>query len=462
MNNLVQSGLTIHCEQVLTGAGWMENQLIEVGLDGNIQQLNKGIASTADISLKGPVIPGMPNLHSHGFQRMIGGLGELGVQAGVDFWGWREAMYHLANGITSDQVGDCMAWVFAEMLSAGFTSCAEFHYLHHQPGGKPHAQIEENSLQVIHAADRAGMAVTLLPVFYNTSGFGETGVLQEQSRFRTSPDQYLELFESCKAAISGQDLHRLGFAPHSLRAAPQEHLEYLLNSLSGESGPIHIHIAEQRAEVEDCLEFTGARPVEWLMNHADVGSQWCLVHATHMNDAEGQAAAQSGAVAGLCPSTEADLGDGFFEADRWCRDEGRFGIGSDSNLRVSVSEELRLLEYSERLRQQKRNVLRDENRSCGRFLYEEAARAGAQAVGQNVGVIEAGRRADLVELDGLHPQLDARSGDAILDSLIFAGGNEMVKSVFVAGRQVISEGQHHNEPELRSAFIRVMRSLLTS
>jgi formimidoylglutamate deiminase len=462
MSEPLRSSLEIHCQQVLTTEGWKENQVIGIGTDGYIEYLRDGNATNADVSLLGPVIPGMPNLHSHGFQRMIGGLGEAGVQAGNNFWGWREAMYHLANSITPDQIGDCMAWVFSEMLSAGYTSCAEFHYLHHQPSGEPYAHIEENGMQVLNAADSCGMAVTLLPVFYNTSGFGKTDVAPEQKRFKTSPDQYLDLFGACKTAVSGHALHRLGFAPHSLRAAPQEHLEYLLDSLSDEPGPIHIHIAEQLAEVEECIEFTGSRPLEWLMNHFDVGSQWCLVHATHMNEAERRRAAQSSAVAGLCPSTEADLGDGFFEADKWCTDGGRFGIGSASNLRISVSEELRLLEFSERLRQQRRNVLQDKNRSCGRYLYEQAAKAGAQAVGQNVGVIKPGCRADLVELDSLHPQLEGRKGDAILDSFVFAGGNEMIRSVFVAGTQVISEGHHSNESELRRGFVRVMKSLLST
>ncbi len=458
----------IYCSHALLNDGWREHVLLEIGSDGLIENIRSGenVLSGGEeqvaFELKGRVIPGMPNLHSHGFQRLIGGLTGASDRSGDNFWGWRKAMYGFANRISADQFQDCMNWVYVEMLKAGFTSCAEFHYLHHQADGSPFEQKAETSLRVLSAADNSGMAVTLLPVFYKVSGFGQKTASEQQRRFSNTLDTYLDIFQICRSAIGNQNLHKLGLAPHSLRAVPADDLQTLLQQFSSDDLPIHIHIAEQTGEVEECEVFQGQRPVNWLLENAEVNENWCLVHATHMDAQERQDAAGSGAVAGLCPSTEADLGDGFFDAQSWLNSGGRFGIGSDSNLRISVSEELRLLEFSERLRQQRRDVLRDESRRCGRFLYEHAARSGARALGQNVGSIMQGCRADLVELDSRHPQLDGRKGDSILDSFVFAGGNEMIRSVFVGGKQVISDGHHTEETRFRSDFTRTMKELLNS
>jgi len=450
---------TIYCRQILMADGWMDHMLLDIGPDGLISRVSSGKPAGSDICLNGPVIAGMPNLHSHGFQRMIGGLTGARNHAGDCFWGWRDAMYRFANRITAEQLEDCMAWVYAEMLTAGYTSCAEFHYLHHQPDGKPYKQRAETSLRVLSAANTSGIALTLLPVFYRVAGFGRQSAGVEQRRFLNSLDDYLQLYTTCAKAIDRQNLHTLGVAPHSLRAVPADDLKILLESI-GETAPVHIHIAEQLAEVHECQEYMGARPVEWLLDNAPVNDRWCLVHATHMNGTERRDAAHSGAVAGLCPTTEADLGDGFFETAKWLMDGGCFGIGSDSNLRISVAEELRLLEFSERLRQGRRNILQDESRTCGRFLYEHAAMSGARALGQNTGSIKAGNRADLVELDGSHPLLAGRAGDTILDSLVFAGGTDMVRSVFVAGKQLVADGHHINEATLRESFSTTMKALL--
>jgi formimidoylglutamate deiminase len=402
----------------------------------------------------------MTNLHSHGFQRLMAGLTGTGQQNADSFWGWRKAMYELANRITAEQLEDCMAWIYAEMLMAGYTSCAEFHYLHHRPDGSAYEQRAETSLRILEAADAAGISVTLLPVLYSSSGFGKSTTDSHQRRFRNSTVEYLEILQDCQRAIHEKALHRLGVAPHSLRAVPPESLQRLLNSGLPPDIPVHIHIAEQVAEVEDCLVCLGARPVEWLLDNAGVDSHWCLVHATHMTDAELDGAASTGAVAGLCPSTEADLGDGFFATAAWLQAGGSFGIGSDSNLRISVSEELRLLEFTERLKQGRRNVLQNAQAGCGRFLYEHAASSGALAMGQTTGLLQTGYRADLVELDAAHPLLEGREGDAILDSLVFAGGNEMVRSVWVAGQPVVNDGHHIHESGLRKRFGLTMKALL--
>lgn len=449
----------IHCRHVLTADGWADDMVLGVDTFGQISSMVSGKACDSDSHLNGPVIPGMPNLHSHGFQRMIAGMTGERSAAGDSFWGWREAMYRLANRISAQQIEDCMAWVYSEMLTAGFTSCAEFHYLHHRPDGKAYEQRAETSLRVLAAADTSGMPVTLLPVYYNVSGFGAQSAGEGQRRFGNDPEAFMEIYESIGKAIKPTDHHRLGFAPHSLRAVPADHLAFLLDALSSQAVPVHIHIAEQQGEVDDCLEFNGARPLEWLLGNAAVNENWCLVHATHMSDSERRTAAGSGAVAGLCPTTEADLGDGFFETRQWIDAGGVFGIGSDSNVRVSVSEELRLLEYTERLKSQQRNVLQDEHMSCGRFLYQHAARAGAQALGQDVGAISVGNRADLVELEDEHPHLQGRQGDPVLDSLVFAGGKEFVRSVWSAGKQVVHQGQHVDADRLKNRYLDVVKDL---
>ncbi len=454
--------LRIYCRRALLADGWKDHVVLGLSTSGRIESLSTGTQSEAELSLQGTVIPGMPNLHSHGFQRMMAGMTGAHLQGADSFRGWREAMYRLANKVTPEQVEDCMAWVFAEMLTAGYTSCAEFHYLHHQPGGTPYAQRAEISLRVLAAANTVGLGLTLLPVLYCASGFGQHSPTAQQARFSHSLDAYLDLLQDCTQAVRGHALHRVGIAPHSLRAVPAAVLVLLVDAVADKGLPIHIHIAEQATEVQDCLTHLGARPVAWLLDNVQVDTRWCLVHATHINDSELHNAAHSGAVAGLCPTTEADLGDGFFAAADWLDAGGRFGIGSDSNLRISVSEELRLLEFSERLRRGRRNVLRDKGGNCGRFLYAHAARSGAQALAQETGILAIGRRADLVELDPAHPLLAGRDGDAVLESLLFAGGKEMVRSVIVGGRQLVIEGRHIDEAALRARFGRAMKALLSS
>jgi len=346
------------------------------------------------------------------------------------------------------------------MLKAGFTSCAEFHYLHHQPGGQAYSDPAEMSMRIIEAAGASGIGLTLLPVLYCSAGFGQDRVSEEQKRFVNTPDQYLRLLESCRNAIESPTLVELGMAPHSLRAVPAEILQEVLQSWPDQRCPVHIHIAEQPAEVEACQAHLGARPVEFLLGRFAVDRRWCLVHATHMTSDETRAAAKSQATAGLCPTTEADLGDGVFRTAEGLQAGGRFAVGSDSNVRISAAEELRLLEYNERLRSGQRNVLTDNVKSCGSFLYQQAARAGGVALGQAVGRLETGFRADLVELDADHELLAGRSPDAALDSWVFAGGHAMLNSVWVAGRRVVTRGRHAADSDFRAAFALVMKEML--
>lgn len=450
----------IFCHRLLTPDGWLRDCLIRVDLAGHILSIESGRAGDADVVLHGPVIPGMPNCHSHAFQRQMAGLaGRPGPAMSDSFWTWRDAMYRLANRLDPDAQQAIALWLYVEMLEAGFTSCAEFHYLHHGPDGRPFDTIDETAARLIAAASEAGLVLTLLPVLYCRAGFDQQTVRAEQRRFASTPEQFLGLFEASLDRLGDDPHHVVGLAFHSLRAVSRQQLEQVLGAEGGRAAAIHIHVAEQEAEVAECQAAYGARPVQWLLENLPVDNRWCLVHATHMERGEYDAAAASGAVAGLCPTTEADLGDGFFEAEYWLEREGLMAIGSDSNLRVSPSEELRLLESGLRLRTGRRNVLAREGQSCGRFLYESAAEGGRMALGQPVGRIAEGFRADLVELDGSHPMLAAVEDEDVLDRYVFAGDRSMVRTVFVAGRKTVNDGLHEARDAAAAGFVAVMEEL---
>jgi len=454
----------LRCRSVLTPGGWVGPALIRLGEDGFISAVEP-LLEKAPFQL-GHVLPGMPNLHSHAFQRQMAGLsgrsGPAGdpLTRGDTFWSWRELMYRLALRIQPSQLRVIAAFLQMEMLEHGYTSCAEFHYLHHQPNGQPYDDLAEMLQQVLAAAEQSGIALTLLPVLYCRSGFAGTDVTERQLRFSNSVDQYLALWSRCKELTGAHKLHRTGIAPHSLRAVSPLQLEQLLNGCQHVQQPIHIHIAEQLAEVKDCEAVHGVPPVQWLLDQHLVDVHWCLVHATHMNADETAAVLRSQAVIGLCPSTEADLGDGFFAIERWFKAGGQFGIGSDSNLRLSPAEELRTLEFQARLQSGRRNVLVENGMSCGRSLYQRALQGGAQAMSQSIGRIEAGFRADLVELDDRHPFLAGRSSDTLLDSWMLAGEQAMVKNCWVAGRQWVKDGRHLAREQLEPVYRQVMQDLL--
>ncbi len=427
--------------------GWEENVRIEVDAEGVILSADAANGSVAsDVQrLDGPVIPGMANLHSHAFQRAMAGLTERRNSNGDSFWTWRETMYRFVSLLDPDQMEAIAAQLYVEMLEAGYTGVAEFHYLHHDKNGRPYADLAETSQRIVAASQRAGIRLTLLPVLYAQAGFGRQPLSPQQKRFGNSAEQFNRLTEQLNRAYRRDPAVRLGIALHSLRAVDMDDLRRAVDHLSAldDLAPIHLHVAEQTREVEECVAFSGRRPVQWLYDNIDVDRRWCLVHATHVDDGEIDAVVASGAVVGLCPTTEANLGDGLFPAAEFVERGGRFGIGSDSHVSVCPMEELRLLEYGQRLILHRRAVLASGREpSTGRSLYKMAADAGAQALGLVSGEIKPGACADLVVLDSDSPGLYARRGDAILDAAVFAGSRRFVDSVWVGGREVVSEGRH--------------------
>ncbi|WP_026380015.1 formimidoylglutamate deiminase [Afifella pfennigii] len=439
----------------LTPQGWVENVTVETAADGTIAALaTSGESGRYD----GIALAGMPNLHSHAFQRGMAGLAERRGTAEDSFWTWREVMYAFLHRLTPEDVEAIAAEAYVEMLETGFTALGEFHYLHHAPAGAAYADPAEMAGRVVAAARTAGIGLTLLPVFYAHGGFAGAPLGPAQLRFGSDPEGYAALLQAARPHLADLPEARLGIAPHSLRAVTPETLAEVLPLAAG--GPVHIHAAEQEKEVADCLAALGARPVEWLLNNAPVGPGWCLVHATHMTEAETKALARSGAVAGLCPVTEANLGDGLFPAPDFLGAGGAFGIGSDSNVLIDAAEELRLLEYGQRLRHRRRNVLGTPDRSTGRHLYERACLGGAAALGRPVGALAPGRRADILVLDEEHAALAGKKGDALLDSFLFAGGRKAVRDVYVGGDRLVEAGRHRRRDEVAARFGATMKRLL--
>ncbi|MBZ8132888.1 formimidoylglutamate deiminase [Afifella sp. IM 167] len=443
--------------QALTSAGWVENVTVETAPDGTIASVEAGGEDGATYA--GMALPGLPNLHSHAFQRGMAGLAERRGEAADSFWTWREVMYAFLERLTPDDVEAIAREAFVEMLEAGFTALGEFHYLHHAPGGAPYDDLAEMAGRIAAAASETGMGLTLLPVFYMHGGFGGAPLGPAQQRFGNDPERFAALLDASRAHLASLPDARLGIAPHSLRAITPETLAEVLPLAEG--GPIHIHAAEQEKEVADCLAWSGARPVEWLLANAPVGLGWCLVHATHMSPAETEALARSGAVAGLCPVTEANLGDGLFDGRSFLAAGGAFGIGSDSNVRIDAAEELRTLEYGQRLRDRERNVLGRAASSTGRILYEGACAGGAAALSRAIGRIEPGMRADIVVLDAAHPALAGKAGDAALDSFLFAGGRECIADVYVGGEKLVEAGRHRDRQKVRARFSATMERLVS-
>jgi formimidoylglutamate deiminase len=386
------------------------------------------------------VLPGMVNLHSHAFQRALGGLTETAGDGPDSFWTWRELMYRFARNITPEQIEAIAAQLFSECLRHGYTSVCEFHYVQRAPDGSLYARPAETAERVVAASRAAGIGLTMLPVLYSYAGFGEQALGSDQQRFRTDPQQVLRMIEALEP-LRGPQLE-VGAAPHSLRAASIVQIQELAQALPA-NRPMHIHIAEQQAEVLQCHDATGMRPLRYLSEHVALDSRWCLVHATHIDADEVDRIADSGAVAGLCPSTEANLGDGIFPLAQFIAAGGRFGIGSDSHVSQSPVEELRWLEYGQRLQHQKRNVaVSPTQRRVGEFLWQGALQGGAQASGRQVGELAPGMRADLLVLDSDHPNLDGAAPADVLGAFIFAGNDNLVRDVLSGGRWVVRAGRH--------------------
>lgn len=446
---------SIFARQALTPAGWRKHVRIEIG-NGRIAVVEAGgTARAGDISAD-TLVPGMANLHSHAFQRAMAGLAEHRGQGEDSFWSWRTAMYAAALAMTPEEVQAVAAFLYCEMLEAGFTRVGEFHYLHHAQDGQPYSNIAEMAVRIAAASHETGIRPTLLPVLYAHSGFGGQAPTEGQRRFINSPDSFSRLVEESRQAVKTIEGSVIGIAPHSLRAVTPEQLSFAVE-LAGK-GPIHIHVAEQVKEVEDCLAWSGARPVEWLLANAPVGPNWCLIHATHMNDAETEAFAAIGAVAGLCPVTEANLGDGTFPAPAFIASGGRFGVGTDSNVLVGLANELRQLEYSQRLALRRRNVLAPEGGSTGRALFEKALDGGAAALGAEAAALVAGAPADFVELSG-NDGFKA-DGDRMLDGFVFAR-SATVNRVWTGGVLRVRDGEHVARNAIARRFAEAMKRLLS-
>jgi formimidoylglutamate deiminase len=445
---------SIFAKSALTPSGWKHDVRIEFDSTG-IVSVQPDVIMHAGEECHEIVLAGMPNLHSHAFQRGMAGLAEVRGPGPDSFWSWRNVMYRFALSMTPEQVEAVAAQLYMEMLEAGFTRVGEFHYLHHDINGQPYADISEMAQRIASAAGQTGIGLTLLPVFYAHSTFGAPKPTEAQRRFINTPENFEKLHAGCLRAVKNLPGGNVGVAPHSLRAVSPEELADII-AISGEN-PIHIHVAEQIKEVEDCVTWSGARPVEWLLNNADVNKNWCLIHATHMTEKETLAMARSGAIAGLCPITEANLGDGTFPAVAFMEAGGKFGIGSDSNILIGIADELRQLEYSQRLAHGSRNILAPAGRSTGRALYDSAVEGGGAALGTKTG-IAVGNPADFLSLKVPMPGIF--NEDAILDSWIFAGG-ATPDNVWVAASKQVENGQHKMKNEIQNRFAKVMKQLLT-
>lgn len=444
-------------EHALLPQGWARNVLLTWDTDGLLVSAQADTEAAAGVPrAAGPLLPGMPNLHSHAFQRAFAGLTEYRGQAQDSFWSWRTLMYRFASAITPEQLEAIATWLYVEMLEAGYTSVCEFHYVHHAPDGMPYADDTTMSMALLRAARSAGIGMTLLPVLYQTGGFGGQPPAQGQRRFIRSTGSMLQLLERLRPLCDAQGA-RLGLAPHSLRAVPPDALREAVAGLHtlDPTAPVHIHIAEQTGEVDACLAWSGQRPVEWLLDHAQVDSRWCLVHATHMTPDEYRRAAQTGAVAGLCPTTEANLGDGLFDGPAWLAAGGSWGIGSDSHATVNAAEELMMLEYGQRLARRQRNILASaQHPHVATAMTLQAVAGGARASGRPQAGLQAGAPADFVVLDGAHLALQGLGAPDMLSAHVFGSHRtSAIDAVYARGVQRVSRGAHPlHEPAAR-AFV---------
>ena len=448
----------LHFASALLPSGWA-NDVQVVVTAGAIAELTPGIAPAAGDERHGIALPGLASLHSHAFQRGMAGLAELRGNSTDTFWTWRETMYRFALAMTPDDVAAVATLLYVEMLEQGFTRVGEFHYLHHDRDGSPYADLGEMAARIAQAAEASGIALTLLPSFYAHSGFGGAAPHDGQRRFICSVDRFAALMGASRKAIAKLPGANIGIAPHSLRAVTPDQLTAIIPLADG--GPVHIHAAEQVKEVEDCLAWSARRPVQWLLEHAPVDRRWCLIHATHTTDEEVVAFAKTGAVAGLCPITEASLGDGIFPARELLDAGGSIGIGTDSNVLVGVADELRQLEYGQRLKHLQRNVISDgAGASTGRTLFDHALAGGARALGQQTVGLAPGARADIVTLDTAHPSLAGRSRDAVIDGWIFAASSGAIDCVWAGGSKVVEGGRHRLRQTAREHFNASVRRLV--
>ena len=450
--------LKIFAKQALTSTGWQRDISVSVDDSGQISDISKSTGSPD--KTVGILLPALSNLHSHSFQRAMAGLAEHREATALeDFWSWRKVMYRFLEILSPDDIEAIAALVQMEMLESGYAASAEFHYLHHDPRGVAYSNPAELSERLFKASLKSGIGYSHLPVLYMRGGLDNQPLQAGQRRFGCNLDQFQTLYARLQERMAElpQD-YVLGVAPHSLRAVTADGL--LLASRLNPQTPVHIHIAEQQNEVNEVVQARGARPIRWLLDNIEVDNRWCLVHATQADQRELVDFAKSGAVAGLCPITEANLGDGIFNAPQFIEQGGRFGIGSDSNVKIALSEELRMLEMSQRLRDHRRVILSSQaTASSGRFIYEHAAAGGARALGRNAGSIHVGALADLVALDDQHYSLAGLTDDRILDTWIFASADNIVSDIWAAGRHMVSEGRHRQREAISRQFLQTIKRL---
>jgi formiminoglutamate deiminase len=443
-------------DHALLPSGFARDVRIDVN-DGAITAVTPEAPRDGAQHIAGIAIPGLPNLHCHAFQRGMAGLAERRGPAHDSFWTWREVMYRFLRVLSPDDVEAITAFAYMQMLETGFTAVGEFHYLHHDIDGRPYADIGEIATRIAAAATETGIGLTLLPSLYMHGGFDGAPPTEGQKRFINGPQRFAALLTRSRGIVKAVDDSRVGIAPHSLRAVPPDVLAEVV--AANPHGPIHIHAAEQVKEVQDCVASLRLRPVAWLLDNANVDKRWCLIHATHMMPDETRALAASGAVAGLCPLTEASLGDGVFDGARFIESSGRFGVGTDSNIQIEAAAELRQLEYTQRLRDRSRNVLpQRESESTGTRLYATALAGGAQALGRSIGAIEPGKRADVVVLEAAHPDL-AGGQHTWLDAYVFVAGRALIKSVMVGGETVVQDGRHKHRDTITARYRKVVSRL---
>ncbi|NML34817.1 formimidoylglutamate deiminase [Paraburkholderia antibiotica] len=464
---MTQSNQSLFADHAYLPDGWRRNVLLEWNAHGTLSAVTPdrpeapaGVARAA-----GPLMPGMPNLHSHAFQRAMAGLTEYRAASGTgatdNFWSWRDLMYRFAARITPEGLASVAQWLYIEMLKAGYTSVCEFHYVHHAQDGQRYANEAELAQRVVDAASASGIGITMLPVLYQYSGFGARAPRDDQRRFINTPESLLELLGALRAARPENAALRYGVAPHSLRAVSEASLRALLGGIDAHA-PVHIHIAEQTAEVDACIETEGARPVQWLLDRFEVDGRWCLVHATHVDANETLALAKSGAVAGLCLTTEANLGDGIFPAQAYLDAHGRIGVGSDSHIGVDWRAELRLLEYGQRLTRRQRNVLASADAThVADRLFDAALDGGARATGRAVGALRAGCRADWLVLDADHSSIAEHAPHAWLSGVVFCEhGETPIRDVYTGGVKVVDNRRHRDEEGAYARYRAALAELL--
>lgn len=448
-----------HADHAWLPDGWQRDVAYELAPEGTLSALQPNATLDPAARRQHWVLPGIPNLHSHAFQRAMAGLAERQTNPEDSFWTWREVMYGFAAKLTPETLRDVAAMLYVEMLESGYTSVCEFHYLHHAPDGKPYADPGAMSQALIEAAKETGIGLTLLPTLYLTGGFDGRALNERQRRFGHDVDGYLRLIERLRA--QQHDRLRLGLCFHSLRAVPEDAMRAVLDAMRDATMPTHIHIAEQIGEVQDCVSLRNARPVEWLLDKMPVNARWTLVHATHMTEAETRALAARGATVAICTTTEANLGDGLFPLRTFLEAGGQWGVGSDSQISVSPVEELRWLEYGQRLALRRRNIaVQPKLSSTGECLYTHALAGGVRGTLQTVGALRDGARADFLVLDEHAPELASATDKNLLDRWIFSGNRNLVRETWVGGERVVQDGRHRHRDAIAARYRRALATLL--